>query len=59
MIPKSEFGRFDATVRKVLSVSREELKRREEEWKGEHSGRKAGRKPSKPLASGHASTAKD
>ena len=28
-----EFEKFDATVRKVLSVSREELKRREEEWK--------------------------
>jgi hypothetical protein len=28
-----EFIRFDATVRKVLSVSHEELKRREAEWK--------------------------
>lgn len=30
-----EFEQFDATVRKVLSVSREELKRREIEWKRE------------------------
>ena len=29
----SEFEKFDATVRKVLSVSHEELKRREAEWK--------------------------
>ena len=28
-----EFEQFDATVRKILSVSREELKRREDEWK--------------------------
>lgn len=33
MRKSSELTRFDATVRKVLSVSREELKRREEEWK--------------------------
>jgi hypothetical protein len=39
-----EFEKFDATVRKVLLVSREELKRREEEWKRRHAGRKAGRK---------------
>lgn len=30
---ETEFTKFDATVRKVLSVSRDELKRREEEWK--------------------------
>jgi hypothetical protein len=29
----SESEKFDATVRKVLSVSHEELKRREAEWK--------------------------
>jgi len=29
----SEFERFDATVRKVLSVSHDELVRREKEWK--------------------------
>jgi len=52
---KSEFEKFDATVRKVLSVSREELKQREEEWKRIHANRKAGRKPK---ASGRASDAK-
>jgi hypothetical protein len=29
----SEFQNFDTTVRKVLSVSHEELQRREKEWK--------------------------
>ena len=29
----SEFEKFDVTVRKVLSVSHDELKRREAEWK--------------------------
>ena len=28
----SEFEKFDAGVRKILSVSHDELKRREEEW---------------------------
>jgi hypothetical protein len=30
---RSEFEKFDNTVRKVLSVSRDELQRRELEWK--------------------------
>jgi len=29
----TEFDKFDANMRKVLSVSHEELKRREEQWK--------------------------
>lgn len=29
----TEFEKFDAGVRKILSVSHEELKRREEQWK--------------------------
>jgi ribosomal protein S24E len=29
----SEFGKFDATMKKLLSVSHEELQRREKEWK--------------------------
>jgi hypothetical protein len=29
----TEFDKFDATMRKVLSVSHDELKRREKEWK--------------------------
>jgi hypothetical protein len=29
----NEFENFDSTVRKILSVSHEELQRREKEWK--------------------------
>jgi hypothetical protein len=29
----SESGKFDAVVRKMMSVPREELQRREKEWK--------------------------
>lgn len=29
----SEFQKFDETVRKMISVPREELQRREKEWK--------------------------
>jgi hypothetical protein len=35
-----ESKRFDTGVRKLLSVSREELKRREEQWKREKESRK-------------------
>jgi hypothetical protein len=31
-----EFENFDKAVRKILSVSPEELKRRREEWEKEH-----------------------
>ena len=42
----SEFEQFDRGVRRVLSVSREELKRREEEWKRQRTGQKPrGRRP--------------
>jgi len=30
---KSDFEKFDTTMRKILSVSHEELQRREKEWK--------------------------
>lgn len=33
MVENTEFEKFDATVRKVLSVSHDELKRREKAWK--------------------------
>jgi hypothetical protein len=33
--PLSEGQKFDAGIRKILSVSREEMKRREEEWQRE------------------------
>lgn len=36
----SEFEKFDATVRKVLSVSHDELKRREKVWKRDRARRK-------------------
>jgi hypothetical protein len=54
-----EFEKFDATVRRVLSVSREELKRREEEWKLQHAGRKAGRKAANNAVSSPSLTGKD
>lgn len=59
MTDRSEFLAFDKTVRTILTVSRDELKRREEEWKRSHSGRKAGRKPSKNSVSDRVSTARD
>jgi hypothetical protein len=40
MTEQSEFQKFDATVRKVLSVSHDELKRREKAWKRNKSRRK-------------------
>ena len=36
----SDFEKFDNTVRKVLSVSREELLRREREWKRKRAQKK-------------------
>jgi hypothetical protein len=41
-----EFETFDAGVRKILSVSHDELKRREEQWKRERADKaKPGPKP--------------
>jgi hypothetical protein len=37
---KDGMEKFDAVLRKVLSVPREELKRREEEWKRERARKK-------------------
>ena len=51
--------KFDAVVRKVLSVSHDELKRREGEWKRQHADRKAGRKSAKTPPAVHVSDAKD
>ena len=36
----SESEKFDAGVRKILSVPREELKRREEQWKRDRAEKK-------------------
>ena len=49
-----EFDRFDATVRKVLSVSRDELKRRERAWKR----KRAAKKRAKTLPASRASSVK-
>lgn len=50
-----EFEKFDATVRKVLSVSHDELKRREKVWKRN----KARRKRAKVLRDARVSGDKD
>jgi hypothetical protein len=43
-----EFDRFDAALTKILSVSHDELKRREAEWKKQRIGKKRGPKSRKP-----------
>jgi hypothetical protein len=50
----SEFQAFDNTVRKILSVSREELQRREREWKR----KRAAKKRAKTSPASRASSAK-
>jgi hypothetical protein len=48
----SEFEKFDAGVRKILSVSHDELKRREERWQQEREREgklKPGPKPKKRI----------
>jgi hypothetical protein len=39
-----EFNKFDAAMTKVLSVSHEELKRREEQWKNRKVAKKKAKK---------------
>lgn len=56
MTEESEFQKFDATVRKVLSVSHDELKRRERAWKRNRARRK---KRAKTSAAVRASSDKD
>lgn len=41
----TEFEQFDSTMRKVLAVSREEMQRREKEWKRKHGKRRAKTSP--------------
>jgi hypothetical protein len=54
-----EQSRFDAALRQVLSVSKEELLRREKQYQDERAGKpKRGPKP-RPSALGHASGDKD
>jgi hypothetical protein len=46
---KTEFEKFSATTKRLLSVSKEELNRRDAEWKEQ---RKKKRKPKKPSGRG-------
>lgn len=41
MTTKTAFQKFDTGMRTVLSVSREEFKRREEEWKQKRAEKRA------------------
>ena len=49
---RSEFEKFDNAMNKILSVSHDELKRREEEWKRERAKNKRAKKPASSRASG-------
>ncbi len=58
MTETSEAEKFDVGVRKILSVSHDDVKRREEQWKQERAGRaKPGPKP-KTLPDAHVSDSK-
>ena len=54
----SEADKFDKVVRTLLSVSHDEIKRREEEWKRQRGPYKAGRKRAKTSPASRASTSK-
>jgi U3 small nucleolar ribonucleoprotein component len=54
-LDKSEFQKFDAVMRKVLSVSHDELKRRDKEWKR----KRARKKRAKTSPASRASSTKD
>jgi hypothetical protein len=53
----TEFEKFDATVRKVLSVSHDELVKREKEWKRQRQRAKKKRARTSPAS--RASNGKD
>ena len=55
MSPETQFQKFDGVVRKILSVSREELKKREKAWKKQQ----ARKKRAKTSPASRVSTAKD
>ena len=61
MTNEKEFERFDAAVCKMLTVSPEEMKRREEKWQRDrkHSDEPLRGRPSKVSVSSRASTGKD
>jgi hypothetical protein len=46
----TEFEKFDATVRKVLSVSHDELVKREKEWKRKRRAEKKKRTKTSPAS---------
>ena len=55
-----EHAKFNAALRQVLSISKEELLRREEQYQAERADKpKPGPKPKHSLASGHASNDRD
>jgi hypothetical protein len=51
----TEFDKFELTIKKLLSVSHEELKRREMEWKH----KRAKKKRAKASPASHVSAGKD
>jgi hypothetical protein len=51
----NEFEKFDSAIKKILSVSHDELKRREKEWKKQ----RAKKKRAKPSPASRASSAVD
>ena len=56
-VASEEFDKFDATVRKVISVSHDELVRRENEWKRKR--KLAKKKRAKTSPASRASSGKD
>ena len=44
---REEFERFDATVGKIITVSHDELKRREAEWKKQRKRKKQSKRASR------------
>ena len=56
MKDNSEYEKFNSAMKQIMSVSHDELKRREEEWKRDKQARK---KRAKTLPASRASRAKD
>jgi hypothetical protein len=51
MKAKTEFEKFSETTKRLLSVSKEELNRREAEWKKERKQKRKAKKPTAPAVS--------
>jgi hypothetical protein len=49
--PSSEFEKFDGVVQELLSVSREDLQKREKEWKRKRAKKKRAKTPPASRAS--------